>query len=115
MSALYTSLPCFDLKGITSEKDGQRSILKFCKWNGLALPCSAIFSTFPTERGMCCSFNMKAAKDIFRGETYSKLIQDLQQSDKINSFELCGLKLTRFRNLCCKYPWPFILSHIFSC
>ena len=83
----YTSLPCFDLKGITSEKDGQRSILKFCKWNGLALPCSAIFSTFPTERGMCCSFNMKAAKDIFRGETYSKLIQDLQQSDKNNSFE----------------------------
>jgi hypothetical protein len=30
---------------------------------------------------------MKAAEDVFLGETYSKLIQNLQQSDKNNSFE----------------------------
>jgi hypothetical protein len=24
----YTSLPCFDLKGLTAENDGQRSLLK---------------------------------------------------------------------------------------
>jgi len=31
---------------------------------------------------MCCSFNMKAADDIFIGETYTKMIQDLQESDR---------------------------------
>ncbi len=75
-----------------------QTTLKYCEWNGLAIPCSAIFSTFPTERGMCCSFNMKAAEDIFLGETYSKLIQNLQQSDKNYSFERGQLPSKYFTN-----------------
>ena len=83
----YTGLPCFDLTNLTVNNDGGRSILKHCEWKGVAIPCAAIFSTFPTDRGMCCSFNMKAAEEIFIGATFSTLVQDLQEQDKNNSFE----------------------------
>jgi len=76
----------------------KRYILKYCRWNGLEIPCSAIFSTFPTERGMCCSFNMKAAEDIFIGDTYSKVIQDLQNYDKNISFDGANLPLKYVQN-----------------
>jgi len=60
-SLLWNSrLPCYDINGITSLKDGEKSMLKFCFWKGQKIPCAAIFSTFPTDQGMCCSFNMKA-------------------------------------------------------
>jgi hypothetical protein len=44
----YANLPCFDIKGITANRNGDRSILKSCKWKGVDIPCSAIFTTFPT-------------------------------------------------------------------
>jgi hypothetical protein len=44
-------LPCFDLTDFTSsKKESQRAILRYCAWNGLSIPCSAIFKTFPTGR-----------------------------------------------------------------
>ena len=46
----YANLPCFDVKGITAESNAPRSILKSCKWKGKELPCSAIFTTFPTDK-----------------------------------------------------------------
>ena len=30
--------------------------------------CTAIFKTNPTDRGMCCTFNARAAEDIYRYE-----------------------------------------------
>ena len=81
----YTGLPCFDLKDLTSKKEGERSILRYCEWKGLRIPCSLIFKTFPTDRGMCCSFNMKAADDIFIGKTYSKQVETLQKQDEYYS------------------------------
>ena len=57
----YSNFPCFEIKGVTSEIDGERAILRSCKWKGVSMPCSAIFITFPTDRGMCCSFNIQAA------------------------------------------------------
>ena len=82
----YSTLPCFDDKGITAEKDGERSILKYCEWKGKPMSCSAIFTTFPTDRGMCCSFNMKAAEDVFKGNNYPQLVKKLQSYDKSHSF-----------------------------
>jgi hypothetical protein len=74
-SLLWSSgLPCFDLNGITSLQDGEKSLLKSCFWKGVKIPCAAIFSTFPTDQGMCCSFNMKAADEIFQQATYSELV-----------------------------------------
>ncbi len=81
----YSGLPCFDLKNVTANREGDRSILKYCEWKGKPIPCSAIFSTFPTDRGMCCSFNMEAAEAVFNGETYPKMVESLQMKDKSNS------------------------------
>ena len=89
----YSTLPCFDVRGITAEKDGEKSILKYCEWKGVEIACSAIFTKFPTDQGMCCSFNIKAADDIFNGETYPKLVRKLQEADKNMSFGITkGLK-----------------------
>ena len=82
----YASTPCFDVKGVTSQESGEKSILKACKWKEKPISCSAIFTTFPTDRGMCCTFNMKAAADIFQGSEFPGLVKSLQESDKNNSF-----------------------------
>ncbi len=83
----YTGLPCFDLKDLSSKEQGVRSILRYCEWKGQRIPCSAIFQTFPTDRGMCCSFNMKSAEEIFVGKTYSQQIKQMQSHDKYLSLE----------------------------
>ena len=61
-----TQLPCYDVKGATSTKDQQNGMLKSCYWKGVKMPCSAIFKTMPTDRGMCCSFNLMEAEKLFR-------------------------------------------------
>ena len=85
-SLWYSTLPCFDVQNLTSQHEGEKSLLRYCEWKGEPIPCSAIFTTFPTDKGMCCAFNMKAAEDIFEGKTYSTLVKNLQQEDKANSF-----------------------------
>ncbi len=82
----YSSLPCFDVIGVTAQKNGERALLKYCEWKGLPISCAAIFTTFPTDKGMCCSFNMKAANEIFRGISYPAVVKNLQEWDKNNSF-----------------------------
>ena len=82
----YSTLPCFDLRGITSNNGGQKALLRLCMWKGVDIPCSAIFTTFPTDKGMCCAFNMKAAEDIFLEGPYPKIVKQLQESDRNASF-----------------------------
>ncbi len=82
----YSTMPCFEVQGVTSDKPGQNSILKLCQWKGKTIPCSAIFTTFPTDKGMCCTFNMKAAEDIFRGKIYSELVASRQREDNFSAF-----------------------------
>jgi hypothetical protein len=50
---------------VSAIKDGDTSLLKKCFWKGVRISCAAIFEKFPTDRGMCCSFNRQAAEDIF--------------------------------------------------
>ncbi len=50
------------------------------------MPCSAIFKTFPTDRGMCCAFNMKKAEEIFKQGSYAKMVNQMQANDKDNAF-----------------------------
>jgi len=78
----YSNFPCFEIKGVTSEIDGERAILRSCKWKGVSIPCSAIFTTFPTDRGMCCSFNIQAADSIFLSGTFTKQLKKMQVNDK---------------------------------
>jgi hypothetical protein len=53
---------------------------------------SVIFTKFPTDQGLCCSFNMKAAEEIFSGDSYlsnlsyPKLLTELQSFDNDHAF-----------------------------
>ena len=82
----YSTLPCFDVRGVTSNKEGEKSILRDCRWKGVKIPCSAIFTTFPTDKGMCCAFNMQAAEEIFQGQLYSGMLKYFQTDDQLNAF-----------------------------
>ena len=76
-STLWNSgMPCSDFDSL---KD--YSVFKYCEWKGNQIPCSVIFSTYPTDQGMCCAFNIKAAEEMFIGETYSQLITNLQNNE----------------------------------
>jgi len=82
----YSYLPCYDVEGVTSNRNGEHSLLKQCKWRGVIVHCAAIFKKFPTDEGLCCSFNMKAADEIFNAKIYTKLINELQKFDEDHSF-----------------------------
>ena len=84
----YSQLPCFDVKGVTPTLVGKRtSMLKRCKWKGKTMSCASIFKQFPTDRGMCCTFNMKAADEIFKESQYSTWIKLLQERDANSSLK----------------------------
>ena len=82
----YSSLPCFDLNGVTSSSEGEKSLLKSCYWRGTQISCAAIFDTFPTDKGMCCAFNMETAEEIFKKSDYTKLVMDKQDENNFLSF-----------------------------
>ena len=81
----YSFIPCFDVRNITADMY-EMSMLRYCEWRGEPISCSAIFTTFPTDKGLCCSFNMKAADEIYVESTFRETLQAMQSSDKINSF-----------------------------
>ena len=81
----YSSLPCFDLNGVTSSSEGEKSLLKSCYWRGKQISCAAIFDTFPTDQGMCCSFNMQSAEEIFKKSDYTKMVMDKQEENNFLS------------------------------
>jgi hypothetical protein len=82
----YSSLPCFDIRNITAYNNGASSLLNYCEWKGMPISCSAIFTTFPTDQGMCCSFNMKAADEIYVESLYRNMLRAMQTSDKMEAF-----------------------------
>jgi len=82
----YATMPCFDVANITAERDGEKAVMKYCEWKGMPVSCAAIFSSYPTDQGMCCSFNMKAADDIYHAGPYSKTITKLQNADAAGAF-----------------------------
>ena len=82
----YSQLPCFDVEDYSSLYPGERSVLKQCSWKGVSMSCSAIFSKFPTDRGMCCAFNLQRAEKIFVQSNFAKNVQNLQGQDKKNSY-----------------------------
>ena len=103
----YSQLPCFDVLNITSTKDEYGDLLsllffvllcsskvisilgmiKRCIWKGERLSCSAIFSMYPTNRGMCCTFNKQRADEMFRANRYQEQISRMTKQDKDHSFE----------------------------
>ena len=80
----YSQMPCFDVKDVTSNAKDEMSMMKKCFWKGIEMPCPAIFKTLPTDRGMCCTFNMENAENIFQESSYTKLVQSMQTLDESN-------------------------------
>ena len=70
-------MPCSDSEALSKDM----SVLKYCEWRGMQVPCSAIFSSYPTDQGICCVFNMQAADKMFVGETYPQLISKNLQTN----------------------------------
>ena len=83
----YSSLPCFDIKGLTASVKGEKSVLKRCTWKGQLVSCSAIFTMVPTDSGMCCAFNKRKAQDVFHSSKYSRIIKELERLEDQNAFE----------------------------
>lgn len=79
----HSSLPCFDVKGLTSEKSGEKSMLKVCKWKGRQYPCSALFKKIATDKGICCAFNKPEADQIFAKSLYATTIANLETDEKL--------------------------------
>ena len=63
-------------------------MLKSCIWKGQEYPCKHLFQNVPTDQGMCCSFNMKKAEEMFKESQYQKLIQKMQDEDFNQSIPL---------------------------
>ncbi len=82
----YSGLPCYDVSNVTSETDGDKALLRYCSWKGRSIPCSAIFTKFPTDKGLCCAFNIKAAEDIFSGDMYPQMLKEMQDNDNKSAF-----------------------------
>ena len=62
-------------------------MLKRCVWKGRRLNCSSIFSMYPTDRGMCCTFNKQKADEMFKESNYQRQLVRLGGQDKHMSFE----------------------------
>ena len=77
----HTQFPCYDTK---HNKNG---IIKSCKWQGQTVACSELFKAFPTDVGMCCSFNMKKAEEMFKASQYQKMVNLMQTMDKSKSLK----------------------------
>ena len=83
----YSRLPCFDVEGITSEEEGEKTMIKICKWKGKTIPCSRIFKKVTTDSGICCAFNMKEADDLFAKSEYTTHVKGIQEEEKQLAFK----------------------------
>ena len=83
----YSQMPCYDVRGLTSKVKDEMSLIKRCLWKGINVNCAAIFDTRPTDRGMCCTFNMDKINDVFRESRYRDVVQNMQQKDSNSAFE----------------------------
>ena len=83
----YSQLPCTDVSGITSSVKDEISLIKRCYWKKKQVSCNSIFQKRPTDRGMCCSFNMEKAEMVLRNSKYTNGLSARQMQDAINGFE----------------------------
>ena len=83
----YSTMPCFDVKGLTSTIKDEMSIIKRCYWKNRPISCAAIFRKHPTDRGICCSFNMEKADRIFKRSMYTEEVALKQKEESEKAFE----------------------------
>ena len=69
----------------------------------MSMSCADLFTTTQTDQGMCCSFNMPAAEEIYVESEYTRIIAELQNLNR--SMALCKRFLT-FATLSTKLDPP---------
>ena len=83
----YTQIPCFGSGDNNTNAQHKTGMIKSCSWKGMGMPCSKLFSASPTDRGMCCSFNVDAADKMFKSSEYQKMIIKMQEQDNSMAFD----------------------------
>ena len=83
----HGQMPCNDIKGLTSQAKDELSFIKKCYWKGEPISCNAIFQKRPTDRGLCCAFNMEKAENIFKESNYKQAISMRQKDDILHGFD----------------------------
>ena len=83
----YSQLPCTDVEFLTSSVKDELSFIKKCFWKDQLVSCNALFQKRPTDRGMCCSFNMENAERTLKESDYSATVALRQSKDSEYSFE----------------------------
>ena len=71
-------------------------MLKSCFWKGQEYPCKHLFRSVPTDQGLCCSFNMRKAEEMFKESQYQKVIQKMQIQEFEQSIPLTDTNLDAF-------------------
>ena len=82
----YSQLPCTDVKSITSGYKDEKSFIKRCYWEEKEVECHLIFQMKPTDRGMCCSFNVERLEKTLRSGIFSEVVEKLQTQNLNLSF-----------------------------
>ena len=82
-------------------------------YRGTELPCSELFTTFPTDQGMCCTFNVRKADKMFKASEYQKMVDFMQTRDKNMSFIDSKLPNGKFlRHFSVNLPTIFFFSYL---
>ena len=83
----YSNNPCYDVADLTSGRMDERSTIKRCLWKGTPVNCSAVFRMTPTDKGMCCTFSVDAAENLFRESSFSDSLSRLQSQDRLEALD----------------------------
>ena len=83
----YTQIPCFGSGDNNTNAQHKTGMIKSCSWKGVRMPCSKLFRASPTDRGMCCSFNVDAANKMFKSSKYQKMINTMQKKDNLMALD----------------------------
>ena len=65
---------------------------------GLEVECSELFEMTPTDEGMCCSFNMMAAEEMYAASEYQQIIAELQNRKERKNCHTFFLKIPTATN-----------------
>ena len=113
---------CEMLMAVTFRKpgtfDAEGTVLKKCIWKGVVYPCSSIFKPSPTDHGMCCTFNMPDASDIFVDSQFSRVMSELQDgqtktSDNVKThFYYTAVASERLEHYNAARKWPKLKSDL---
>ena len=83
----YSGNPCFDVMDLTSDSLHQKSVVKQCLWKGEEVNCSSVFTLTPTDRGMCCRFDIRPPGQIFQTNRFTQNMERLRLQDRTRSLD----------------------------